>query len=265
MSDATPATENPAEYYEAHMVPAIFKPWATWFCDQLALEPQCRILDIACGTGALTRELAMGAASPRRIVGLDCNADKLEVAKRVCPALKWEKGNAEALPFKDASFDLVTCQFGLMLFDRPEAALREIRRVLALKGQAACLVWDLPKKNAAFAALDVCYEDQIGPWLAPILKGQYSFGDVGAIECALQGAGIPNCRIQTHQLPIQFPSAAHMVQADIKGWLGSVGVALTEQETQSLIHQAEKRLAAFIQPDGSLEFETSAHCVVFNH
>ena len=125
--------------YERVMVPAVFGPWAKILLDTVALPAGTRVLDVACGTGIVTRLAASQVGSTGRVVGLDINGGMLAVARaQPQPAgaqIEWQQGDATRLPFPDAEFGNVLCQQGLQYMpDRP-AALREMKRVLASGGR----------------------------------------------------------------------------------------------------------------------------------
>jgi ubiquinone/menaquinone biosynthesis C-methylase UbiE len=129
-ADAAPATvadRSPADVYDEQFVPALFAPWGPVLCDAARIAPGQRVLDVACGTGALTVAAAARVGPGGAVIGLDANPQMLAVARRKHPAgIEWIDGRAEALPFPDASFDAVASQFGLMFFDDRAAALREM-------------------------------------------------------------------------------------------------------------------------------------------
>jgi SAM-dependent methyltransferase len=116
------------EIYERSLVPAIFAPFAEGLVALAAPTSGARALDIACGTGVVTRALARRVGSTGRVVGLDLNAAMLAAA-RVVPSvpgteIEWREGNALALPFPDQTFDIVTCQQGVQFFPDRAAGLR---------------------------------------------------------------------------------------------------------------------------------------------
>ena len=106
-----------------------FGRWAPQVAAAAHIGPTDHVLDAACGTGVLARTAAE-RVSTGKVVGLDRNAGMLAVARRIQPAIDWHEGAAEQLPFTNASFDAVVCQFALMYFTERRAALAEmVRRV----------------------------------------------------------------------------------------------------------------------------------------
>ena len=102
------------------------------------MKPGMRLLDVACGTGvASARAAALGA----RVTGIDFSSEMIAEARTRHPTVAFESGDAEALPFPDASFDAVVANFGIHHVERPERAIAEARRVLVGGGMFAFTIW----------------------------------------------------------------------------------------------------------------------------
>lgn len=138
------------ENYDRYMVPLIFAPFAADLARRAAALMPIDVLEIAAGTGAVTRELAPRLSPAANYVVTDLNQPMLDfAASRQVPdtRTKWQQADAQELPFEDAAFDLVFCQFGAMFFrDRP-AAYREAKRVLKPGGHYLFNVWDRLEEN----------------------------------------------------------------------------------------------------------------------
>lgn len=121
------------------MVPTLFAPWALYLIRSANAQLGERVLDVACGTGIVARCIAPHVGSQGKVTGLDLNPNSLSVARvaaeRERHAVEWCIGQAEKLPFPDGSFDLIVCQFGLMLFKDRHTALTEMYRVLRSGGR----------------------------------------------------------------------------------------------------------------------------------
>jgi SAM-dependent methyltransferase len=113
------------------------------FLGWLALAPKLRWLDVCCGSGVLTEAIADGCA-PARVAGVDASAEQIEFARshRARRDVTFETGDALALPFTEASFDVAVCGLGLNYVPEPERAIQEMRRVTASGGVIAGYVWD---------------------------------------------------------------------------------------------------------------------------
>ncbi|MDB5729058.1 MAG: Methyltransferase type 11 [Noviherbaspirillum sp.] len=148
---------NPAETYEQYFVPAMFRPWAAVLLRHAAPKPGHAVLDIACGTGIVAREVASLVGAEGKVVALDVNPAMLTVAKGrpVTPGsmIEWQLGNAMSLPFADASFDLTLCQHGLQFFPDRAGAIREMHRVLKRDGRASVIVLQDLAKHPVFEAV----------------------------------------------------------------------------------------------------------------
>jgi len=133
------------ENYDRHLGPVIFEPWAEDLVSRLANKKYERVLEIACGTGIVTRRLRDVLPATIEIVATDLNSDMFEFAKpkfRDAENVIWQKADASALPFPDCSFDAAICQFGVMFVPDKGAAMRESYRVLRSGGVFLFNVWD---------------------------------------------------------------------------------------------------------------------------
>lgn len=135
--------------YESHLVPLIFEPYAASAARRLASFRPRRVLEIACGTGALTRALASVLPRSTIITATDASFAMLEQARRAGAArhVVWRQANALGLPFSDASVDAVICHFGVMFFSDKRKAFSEARRVLRPGGVFLFSVWDRIVEN----------------------------------------------------------------------------------------------------------------------
>lgn len=154
---STPDTAAPdafgtsvAARYEELMVPMIFEPHASGLVDRLAARRLGDVLEVAAGTGIVTRKLATRApALSRSIVATDISQPMLDLAAVIYPdpRVTWKKADAMSLPFAAASFDTVVCQFGAMFFADRIRAYMEARRVLRPGGVYVFNVWDRIENN----------------------------------------------------------------------------------------------------------------------
>ncbi len=137
------------EIYEKFLVPLIFEPYAADLAERLAQRRLKNVLEIAAGTGVVTRALAARLPSHVAIVATDLNAPMLEQARASGTArpVEWRTTDAMQLPFADASFDAVVCQFGAMFFPDKSMAFSEARRVLSPGGVFLFNVWDRIEEN----------------------------------------------------------------------------------------------------------------------
>ncbi len=250
-----------AKAYEGLMVPALFGEWASTVADAAHIQPGERVLDVACGTGILAREVVSRTGAAEFVTGLDPNAGMLEVAKQLAPSVEWRQGVAESLPFPDASFDVVISQFGLMFFNDQSEALRQVVRVLRPGGRVAFAVWDSLENIPAYADEVALLERLAGVPAADALRAPFVLGDRRDLEMLFARAGFEAVEVATRKGTAQFPSVRVMVEADLRGWLPVMGVVLTEEQIVGILQAAEQTLKHYVTGDGAASFGTSAHVV----
>lgn len=205
---------NPAEAYDACLVPAMFLPWSS---ELLALgRPKQgeRVLDLACGTGVIARQIPALVGSAGKVVGVDLNPGMLAVAKTRAPAdaaIEWREGNAIELALPDGSFDLVLCQQGLQFFPDRAAGARHVHRVLAPGGRAAIAVWQGLEVHDAFRILFHAIADALR---VPIEKvgRPFSFGDGRALQGLLESAGFSHVEVSTRTRETVFEDTDRWIE-----------------------------------------------------
>lgn len=219
---------TPAEIYEQHMVPAIFARWAPDLVETAGVRAGGRALDVACGTGAVTRLLAERVGPEGKVVGLDINPGMLAVARIAAPLpnIEWLEGSAVSMTLPDAAFDTVVCQQGLQFFPDKPAALSEMRRVLKPGGRLALSCWRSIEHMTGYLVLQQALARRIGAEKAALPP--FSLGDAGTIRVLVQGAGFRAVRLRVDAKIVRFESAEHMVRAVVGGAPTMLG-ALADQ------------------------------------
>lgn len=138
-------TAQAAQLYERYAARYILGPWVPLLVDAARLAKGEHVLDVACGTGIVTRDAAQRVGRTGRVVGVDLNANMIAVARSLPvaagPSIAWLVGNALDLPLKHSSFDVVLGQQGLQYFPDKLVALQEMRRVLVHGGRLALCIW----------------------------------------------------------------------------------------------------------------------------
>lgn len=170
--------------YETLLVPLIFEPYAADLKSRVAAREVSRVLEIAAGTGVVTRALASlpGAFS---IIATDLNQAMLDQAAAIGTArpIQWQKADAMSLPFPDGAFDAVICQFGAMFFPDKARAFAEARRVLAPRGVFLFNVWDRISDNefadTVTTALATVFPDDPPRFMARTPHGYHDLGTIG--------------------------------------------------------------------------------------
>ena len=146
--------------YDTHLVPLIFAPYATDLAARVAAVARKRVLEMAAGTGVVTRAMAAALPDDVEIVATDLNQPMLDQAAAVGTArpVQWRQADAMSLPFDDARFDAVVCQFGVMFFPDKAKAHAEARRVLRPGGLFVFNVWDRIDDNEFAHAITAALE-----------------------------------------------------------------------------------------------------------
>jgi SAM-dependent methyltransferase len=178
--------------YENYLVPLIFEPYAADLKKRMGSMNVSRILEVATGTGVVTRALATLASQQVSIVATDLNQAMLDEAAAVGTArpVRWQQADAMALPFSDGEFDAVVCQFGVMFFPDKSKAFSEARRVLKPGGVFVFNVWDRISENefadTVTTALEAVFPEDPPRFLA---RTPHGYHDRSAIERDLATGG----------------------------------------------------------------------------
>jgi len=207
--------------YDAHMGPALFEPYARELASRLArIDGARHVLEIAAGTGRVTRQLMRALCADGTLVATDLNEPMIAIGAERVPAdprLTWRTADALALPFADASFDVVVCQFGLMFLPDKPCGLREMHRVLEPGGTLLLTTWDLVAKNRASEILhELAYRSF--PSDPPLFMAlPFSMHDAGALEALVEEAGFTRVVVETVGKIGEAESAAHLATGFVRG------------------------------------------------
>lgn len=182
--------------YQEHLVPMIFESYAVDLAQRLAsslsAKPNAKVLELAAGTGVVTRHLAALLPATTSITATDLNPAMLAIALHIGTPLPvtWEPADALKLPFADGAFDAVVCQFGVMFFPDKSKAFSEARRVLKPGGVLLFNVWDKIEENeladTVMTALAALYPSDPPSFMARTPHGHY---DLAVIARDLKLAG----------------------------------------------------------------------------
>lgn len=198
-----------AERYETTLVPVIFTPWARELIRRARPQDGEHILDLACGTGAVSCEILRSGLRPGSLAGADISAGMLSVARRNIAAAGWTpelaEGDAANLPFAEDRFDVAFCQQALQFFPDRVAALTELRRVLKPGGRVAfCVQRELeanPMLRAQAAALDA----HVGRAAGDAVRAICGLPSASDIEAAFAAAGFSEIAVESVSLALGHP------------------------------------------------------------
>lgn len=197
------------QIYEKYLVPLIFEPYAEDLVRRLATRDLRRVLEIAAGTGVVTRKMASALPESVTIVATDLNQPMLDVAVATgtSRSVEWRQADAMQLPFDDATFDAVVCQFGVMFFPDKSKAFSEARRVLRSGGVFIFNAWDRIEENE-FADIVTNAVASLFPADPPrfLARTPYGYNDRATIERDVAGGGWTRPVIETIAARSRAPS-----------------------------------------------------------
>ena len=201
------------EIYDEYLVPLVFEPYAEDVAARLRDLERGTLLETAAGTGAVTRALSRSLAPEVRIVATDLNEAMIAVSARhgKASSVRFQQADAQKLPFGDAEFDAVVCQFGMMFLpDRP-AGYREARRVLRPSGRFVFSVWDRLANNEVSLAVHHAIAD-LFPTDPPRFVERMPFGyhDVERIQGELEAAGFRHVVVDVVDKTTRVASPRHV-------------------------------------------------------
>jgi len=207
--------------YEDYFVPLIFAPYADDLAGRVALRRPARVLEMAAGTGVVTRALATQLPAATEIVATDLNPGMIETATQVGTSrpVRWQQADAMQLPFAEGEFDVVVCQFGVMFFPDKGHAFAEARRVLRAGGAFVFNAWDRIEVNE-FADVVTSALATLFPADPPrfMARTPHGYHDRAAIERDLRAGGFEKpARIETVAARSQAPTARHPAIAYCQG------------------------------------------------
>jgi ubiquinone/menaquinone biosynthesis C-methylase UbiE len=242
-----------AELYEQIAVRYILGPWAPLLVKRSALAPGERVLDVACGTGVVTRAAAARVGSGGHVAGIDLNPGMIAVARSLPSeagaAIDWREASALALPFGDSSFDVVLCQQGLQFFPDRGLALREMRRVLRRGGRLAASVWNNPGlyNSAVRKALGV----HVGQDVAQRFGASRKAPSGEELQRLLADAGFVAVELRIERMTIDLPPVETFVLDHLAATPVASDVAAAGPVARAEIGRSVKdQLLAYVRDNG---------------
>ncbi len=208
------------ELYDRHLGPVLFEPHARDFARRLRVPDGSRILEVACGTGIVTRRLLEVLPAHARLVATDLNAEMIAHARVSVPVdsrLEWRVADALALGFESRTFDAWVCQLGVMFFPDKLAAFREARRVLKPGGTARFNVFCEHAGNAFGRVADETIARFFPGDPPTFYRLPFAWCDESTIRSTLASAGFAAVAIERLELETTSESAAHFATGIVRG------------------------------------------------
>ena len=248
-------------YYDSCLGPAWFDPFAADLVRRLPPRPPGDVLEIACGTGLVTRRLRQRLDPAVRLVATDLSADMLGYAKaklEPIAGIEWQTADAMRLPFAGPAFGAVVCGFGVMFAPDPLAMLQEARRVLVAGGILLFNVWDRIEENP-HAATNARVLENLFPGDPEMrFRVPYSLHDPERLRRLVTDAGFGAADIEVVRLPIAGADPHTIATGQIRGTPRSALIAARGLALPGVIEQ----VAAALAKDGGSPYHGYAQALV---
>lgn len=200
MANEKPQFGGPgARAYHEGLVPTIFEPYARDLGERLPISGGMRVLETAAGTGVVTRALLDRLPQDARLVATDLSEDMIAIGREHVggdPRLEWHPADAQALPFPDASFDAVVCQFGVMFFPDKALAMREAKRVLKPSGTLLLNAWDGIAQNGFARLMDETLAVLFPTNTPTFVNVPFGYSDPSVMRSVLEQAGFSDVQVR---------------------------------------------------------------------
>jgi SAM-dependent methyltransferase len=245
---------SPAEIYDTHFVPALFAQWGPVVAAEAGVQKGDRVLDVACGTGALTLAAAEIAGPSGSVVGLDANPEMLAVARCKSAQIEWLEGSAGELPLPDNSFDAVVSQFGLMFFDDKPKALAEMMRVLKPGGRLAVAVCDAVENSPGYGSFALLLDRLFGKEVGDAFRAPFSLGEAGRLYEICNEAKLAGAEVVQRNGKVRFKSIDALVSTE-RACVWTLGGLLSDEQFERLLAESETVLRPFVVDGGTIEFD----------
>ncbi len=259
-SASAPAT------YQEFLGPAMFAPFAKRLVEHGYVRPGSRVLDVACGTGVVSRAAAILAGTGGSVAGVDLGEPMLAIA-RSHPAeenaapIDYAQADAAALPFDADDFDVALCQQGLQFFPERAAALAEIRRVLKPGGRVAVATWKDIKPP--FSEIADALERHVSTEAAQMMYSPNALGDGATLAQLMSDAGFREVAVIDETIECTWASHPEFARLYIAASpIASVFAAASSHSQQAVSDEVAERLAPYATAEGSLRMPMTSNVAV---
>jgi ubiquinone/menaquinone biosynthesis C-methylase UbiE len=241
-----------------------------WLCREARLAPGMRVLDLACGSGHPALDIARLVAPGGSVVATDLVEEMVEATRRRAEEagldnLEVRVMDAEAIDYPEASFDAVTCRFGLMFCPNAALTAREVHRVLRPGGRFALSVWDMPERSPGQTVLGEALRrfGRPNPATDFSAPGIYQMAPPGKLEALLEEAGFADVQIESMPLDFEYESLEALWERTMArpGPQRAIAQELSAEEVRRL----KVELAQVVRPytrEGVIHLPTTPLCAV---
>jgi ubiquinone/menaquinone biosynthesis C-methylase UbiE len=250
--------------YEEFLVPAMFEPFAERLVRRAAVEPGSFVLDVACGTGAVSRAAARLAGARGSVTGVDLGEPMLAIARAGAAEdgaarIEYLQSDAAALPLDDEVFDVALCQQGLQFFPDRTSALAGMRRALKSGGRLAVATWKDIERSPFIAIVDALAR-HVGRDAAEMMRSPFGLADGVELARVISGAGFRDVVVDDETIECTWASHAEFARRVIAaGPVAPVFAAANEDAQIAVVEEVAARLAPHATPDGSLRMPMTSN------
>lgn len=265
------AGRTPPELYQAYLTP-LFETWSDVLVE--ALPPRGRALDVACGTGIVTRKIA-AQSGVDSVVGLDIAPPMVAAAEAITNSMapiEYVVSSADDTGLPDGHFQSAFCQQGMQFFPDKVAALNEINRLLEARAKVAIAVWTSGDNgNPVFGAFEEIVAEELGSDLVPF--GPFSFGGRNSVEEVVANSELKLVSLEQERRLAHLPDPRTLVLFDLL-FLGRPGPdgsmhplfdpsdGSKDEQIERIITKLTAATGQFEQSDGRLLAPSSAHVII---
>jgi SAM-dependent methyltransferase len=231
---------------------AQLEPAQSLMLDMADLQPGWRVLDVACGTGLVSFRIAEAVGPRGAVVGTDISGEMVEAARRHAAErgvanAAFERCDAEALPYPDASFDAAVCGLGLMYVAEPLQALREMRRLLKPGGRAAAAVWGA-RQSCGWAEIFPITDARVASEVCPLF---FRLGTQDMLARSFAAAGFAEVRLERLRTTLHYASPDDALGAVFRGGPVALAYSRFDEATRYAVHaEYLDSIAGFRAGDG---------------
>lgn len=242
------------DFYERCLGPFMFDRYAADLVSRLRLSPGAPVLEVACGTGIVTRKLRSALPKETQLVATDLNPAMLERARRemIGADVHWRTADAAALPFKDATFEAVICQFGYMFVPDKATGFAEARRVLRPGGTFLASAWAGLDQNPAPGIIHRVVGRMFDDNPPRFLLIPYAALDGDMMRALALAAGFSSASLTRVAFEGTSPSAREVATGFVKGTPLSLELQERGADLDAVVDACEREL----QPHGGTPFRS---------
>jgi ubiquinone/menaquinone biosynthesis C-methylase UbiE len=263
MDWSTQGGSGPASY-EEFLVPAMFAPFAERLVEHAGVRSGSRVLDVACGTGAVSRVASRHAGTDGSVTGVDLGEPTLAVA-RAWPVddgaapISYVQSDATALALDDRAFDVALCQQGLQFFPDRAGALAEIHRRLEPGGRLAIATWK-DFEHTPFVVIAKALARHVGAEAAQMMHSPFALGDGAALTGLISAAGFHDVEVFDETITCTWASHPEFARRAIAaGPIAALFDGASEQAQRAVADEVAAHLQPYALADGRLRMAMTSN------